>query len=275
MLDPASDVIQPTLPDGALAGAAGEGASAEPEGGAEARVAAGAPGADAWREAAAVLEREAAAFGADPAAARLLHEAGRIHEERLGDVAGALARYRAAHDVDRLFAPNLEAARRAARACGDLGLECELLDAAARAATDPRDGADLALARSAALAALGDPDRAAAALRRAIEVDAASVAAAATEAAVAARGGDGGALSAAWERCAERAGGGALSAAWLLAASAVEEERPGGAERAAALAQRAFALDPGDASARAAARRLAPTAEALAAVLEADARAAT
>src|SRR5690242_46329 len=147
MLEPASDVIQPTLPESALPGATGEEPPAQPV--SEAGGAAGASAADAWRTAAAVLEREAAAFGADPAAARLLHEAGRIHEERLGDAAGALARYRAALEVDRLFAPNLEAARRAARACGDLGLECELLDAAAHAASDPRDAADLALARSA------------------------------------------------------------------------------------------------------------------------------
>src|SRR5690348_7373924 len=125
MLEPASDVIQPTLPEGALPGATGEDRPAPPA--SERGGASGPPAAEAWREAAAVLEREASAFGADPAAARLLHEAGRIHEERLGDAAGALARYRAALELDRLFAPNLEAARRAARACGDLGLECELL----------------------------------------------------------------------------------------------------------------------------------------------------
>ncbi|MFL5270594.1 MAG: hypothetical protein ACJ79E_00790, partial [Anaeromyxobacteraceae bacterium] len=145
MLEPASDVIQPILPEGALPGATGEDRPAEPA--PETRGAAGSPAADEWRAAAAVLEREAAAFGADPAAARLLHEAGRIHEERLGDAAGALARYRAALEIDRLFAPNHEAARRAARACGDLALECELLEAAAHAAIDPRDAADLALAR--------------------------------------------------------------------------------------------------------------------------------
>ncbi|MFL5300743.1 MAG: hypothetical protein ACJ79R_10410, partial [Anaeromyxobacteraceae bacterium] len=197
MLEPASDVIQPILPEGALPGAAGEERPAPPIRDASG---AGSPAADEWRTAAAVLEREAAAFGADPAAARLLHEAGRIHEERLGDDAGALARYRAALEIDRLFAPNLEAARRAARACGDLALECELLEAAAHAATDPREAADLALAWSAALAALGDHEGAAAALQRAVEGDAASVAASASEAAVAARGGSAAALSAAWER---------------------------------------------------------------------------
>src|SRR5690242_9696368 len=106
MLEPASDILPPTRPEGALPGATSEERAARPE--AWAHAAAACPPADAWRAAAAVLEREAAAYGADPAAARLLHEAGRIHEERLDDAAGALARYRAALAIDRLFAPNLE-----------------------------------------------------------------------------------------------------------------------------------------------------------------------
>jgi len=56
-----------------------------------------------WASLAALYEREAAALGTDPSAARLLHEAGRIHEERLADPAGALAYYRRAAASDRLF----------------------------------------------------------------------------------------------------------------------------------------------------------------------------
>src|SRR6266540_164578 len=83
---------------------------------------------------AALLEREARALGEDPAAARLLLEAGRIHEERLGDASSALALYRSAIELDRFFEPALQAGRRLAQASGDEALACELYDLERRAA---------------------------------------------------------------------------------------------------------------------------------------------
>jgi tetratricopeptide (TPR) repeat protein len=209
-----------------------------------------------WTALAALYEREAAALGADPKAAHLLHEAGRIHEERLADLAGALACYRRAAEIDRYFVPNLQAARRIANTVGDVALECELLEAEARAARSPRDEAALDLVRARLLEErLGRVSEGREALASAARADPESVAVAeqlATHAAAEGRSED---LARALEKCAEHAGDAGFAAAWLVAASAVEEHRLERPDRAADLAFRAFELAPTDANVRAAARR--------------------
>jgi hypothetical protein len=229
-----------------------------------------------WGSLSTAFEREAAlCVGA--AAARLLHEAGRIHEERLGDPASALALYRKALAADPTLTANLGAARRLARALGDAALECEILAAEAKTARAPRDAAALQLVRARLLEeALGSVGPARSALQAASAADPESLAVAEQEAAAAAADGRAEDLARALERCAERAGDPALSAAWLVSASAVEEDRLGRPERAADLALRAFELAPGDPTVRANARRHAERLrrfEALAAILSTEAAA--
>lgn len=230
-----------------------------------------------WASLASLYQREASAMGACPAAAVLLHEAGRLHEERLRDAAGALARYREASSIDPASQAHAEAARRAARALGDVELECELLEAQAAAARDPRDAATLRLERARLLELrLGRVEEARDALAAAERADPQSLPVAEHQAALATAQGRHEDLAAALERCAALAGDPQLAAAWLACASAVEEDRLGRLDRATDLALRAFELAPGDASVRARARRHAERErrfEALAAVLAADAAA--
>src|SRR6516165_5345989 len=58
-----------------------------------------------WATAAAAFEREALALAPRAAAAQLLHEAGRIHEERLGNAEAALDYFRRATALDPAFLP--------------------------------------------------------------------------------------------------------------------------------------------------------------------------
>ncbi len=230
-----------------------------------------------WAALAALYEREAAAQRMGPVSARLLHEAGRIHEGHLGDPAGALALYRRAAASDRLFLPNLQSARRIANALGDVQLECDLLDAEASVAKDPRDAAALELVRARLLEErLGRRAEGRAALARAAAADPESLAVAEHQAVLAAAEERDEDLAQALERCAELAGAPELAAAWLVSASAVAEDRLGRPDRAADLAVRAFELAPGDATVRAAARRNAERErrlDALAGILSAEAAA--
>ncbi|HEX9290365.1 MAG TPA: hypothetical protein VF904_12655, partial [Anaeromyxobacteraceae bacterium] len=143
-----------------------------------------------WAALAALYEREARALGDGPAAARLLHEAGRIHEARLENRRGALADYRSAAAADGHFVPNLTSAWRMARALGDAALEGELLSALAAEAQDPCDAAALHLVRARLLGdAPGRADDARAALAAAAAANPSSLALAEHEAVVAAREG--------------------------------------------------------------------------------------
>src|SRR5512144_1670647 len=58
-----------------------------------------------WAGTAAAFEHEAVVLGPRPAAAQLLYEAGRIHEERLGSPAVALEYHRRALALDAAFLP--------------------------------------------------------------------------------------------------------------------------------------------------------------------------
>ena len=230
-----------------------------------------------WTALAARYEREAAARGACPEAAQLLHEAGRIHEERLDDPAQALERYRRAAALPGGFLPGFQSARRVAHALGDVALECDLLEAEAAASPAPRDRATLELVRARLLEdRLGRAADGRAALAAAARADPENLAVAEQLAAVAAAEGRHEDLARALESCAELAGAPDLSAAWLRAASAVEENRLGRMERAADLAFRAFELAPHDAKVRATAQRHAERLgrfEILARVLAAEAEA--
>ncbi len=230
-----------------------------------------------WAALAAAFEREARARRPEGAAAPLLHEAGRIYEQRLGNLPDALAYYRAALDQDSRHRPSLEAARRVAHALGDTVLECQLLEAEAAVAHDGRAATALHLARAHLLRErLGRADEGRAALEQAAAADPDGVAVTEAEAAWAASEGRYEDLVAAYERCAERVGDGALAGAWLCTASDLAEARLGARDRASALAMRAFELAPEERSVRDVARRAAErdgNAEDLARVLEADARA--
>ena len=232
-----------------------------------------------WAALAANYEREARARPAEgPAAAALFHEAGRVHEERLGSLSDALARYRIALEVHPSHRPSLEAARRVAHALGDADAECQLLDSEAAIARDGRAAAALHLARAELLRErLGRPDDARAALARAAAADPDSLAVAEAESACAAAEGRHEDLVAAYERCSERVADSALAAAWLCGAADVAEGRLDRLDRATELALRAFELAPGERAVREVARRLAERSghsEDLARVLEGDATAA-
>jgi tetratricopeptide (TPR) repeat protein len=226
-----------------------------------------------WASIAAGYEREAAALGPDAAAAPLLHEAGRIWEERLGNASEALARYRRAHAVDPGFLPTAEAGRRLALRTGDDALAADLLEAEARAAVDPRDAAALLALRGRVLQRLGRPDEARADLARAAAADPTSFAVVEAQVADAAATGDRRGVARALLGCAEAAGAPDL-AAQLLCAAAEILDGLGDVSGALDAAHRALALDPADPVVRATARRSAQRlghAEALAAALRADA----
>ena len=108
-----------------------------------------------WAAAAAAFEREAEALGVRPAAAQLLYEAGRIHEERLRDPTVALEYHRRALGIDAAFVPNLRACRRLAMERGDDALAAEVLDAEASVAPTQEARAELLLLRGRLLASLG------------------------------------------------------------------------------------------------------------------------
>jgi len=209
-----------------------------------------------WTALAALYDREAAALGEAPSAAQIVHEAGRVHEERLGDPIEALAHYRRAAALDPTFIPNLQAARRVAHALGDVSLECALLESEAAATRNARDQAMLHLVRARLLEErLGRTAEGRAAVAAAARADPDSLAVTEHLGALAAAERRDEDLVRALERCAELAGDPGLAAAWLGAASATEENRLGRPERAADLAFRAFDLAPGDANVRAAAQR--------------------
>jgi len=231
--------------------------------------------ADDWPRLAELFEREAAALGRDPGAARLLHEAARIRERRLHDRPGALALYRRASALAPAPAGDLQSARRVALELGLAREACDLLAAEAAATGDRRQAAALGLWRARLLEdAVRAPAEGRAALRAAAAADPESLPLAEHEAALAAAERRFEDLARALERCAERVQDPELSAAWLLAAAAVEDGRLGRGERAAALAERAFAKAPGDPAVRAAARHHAERQgrhELLASVLTAEA----
>ena len=228
-----------------------------------------------WASTASAFEREAVALGARPAAAQLLYEAARIHEERLGNLAVALEHHRRALALDATFLPNLRAARRVAMACGDDAYAVEVLDAEASVAATPEARCELLLLRGRLLATLGRAEESRAVLARAVAAAPASFAAAEESARAAASALDREALADAYVRCARAAADRRLSAHYLAAAAALLEEGLGRPERAGALALDAFTLLPEDpllrASARRHAERLGRT-DALARILEVEAK---
>jgi tetratricopeptide (TPR) repeat protein len=230
-----------------------------------------------WSRAAADFEREATALAPRPAAAVLLFEAGRIHEERLADPAASLELHRRALAVDPSFVPNLRACRRLAMDAGEDGLAAEILEAEAAVAESLEARAELLLLRGRLLATLGRVSESNEVLARAMATAPGDFAAAEEAARTAAAEGDRGALADAYVRCARAAADRRLSAHYLSAASALLEEGLGNPDRAGALALDAFALLPDDPLLRATARRHAERlgrTDALATILRAEAEAA-
>ncbi|MBI5066673.1 MAG: tetratricopeptide repeat protein [Deltaproteobacteria bacterium] len=207
-----------------------------------------------WAATAATCEREAAERGPGREAALLLHQSGRIHEERLGSPEVALAYYEGALALDPTHLPSLQAARRIAAAWGYATRECRFLEAEARVTPDPARAAELDYARARLLAgALGKPEEARALLAEAatrhpthlpLLSDHGRLSAAhAPEA-----------LLADWRRAAEIADD-ATAAQLLCAASHLAAERLGRPDEAAELALAAFRRCPADPGARALALR--------------------
>jgi len=229
-----------------------------------------------WATAAAAYEREALALGPRPVAAQLLHEAGRIHEERLGDPAGALQYHRGAVALDPSFVPSLRACRRLAMERGEDALAAEVLDAEASIAPTQEARSELLLLRGRLLASLGREEEARSVLERAVACAPNAFGAAEEAARAAASATDREALAEAYVRCARAAADRRLSAHYLSAAAALLEEGLGRADRAGALALDAFTLLPDDPLLRAAARhhaeRLGRT-DALARILRSEAEA--
>ncbi|MGC3998946.1 MAG: hypothetical protein QM767_16465 [Anaeromyxobacter sp.] len=231
-----------------------------------------------WAALAARYEREASALVGRPGAAQLLFESGRIHEERLGDPATALALYRRSMFADSGFVPNLQAARRLAMDRGDDAIAAEVLAAEAAATPEPEGRAELLRLRGRLLAGLGQAEDAAAVLAEADALAPDSFAATEESARAAAQGGDRSALAEAYLRCAQAVGDDRLAAHYLAAAAAVCGEGLGEMDRAAELALQAFARCPTDALIRSAARLHAERIgrlDALAGILRTDAAAAS
>lgn len=229
-----------------------------------------------WAAVAAGFLREAEALGQRPEAAPLLFEAGRIHDERLGDGAGALELHRRAFALDRTLLPNLRACRRLALDRADDALAADVLAAEASATEDAVARADLLLLRGRLLATLGRTSESNDVLAAAAAAAPQGFAAAEEAARAAAASGDRAALAEAYVLCARAAADRRLSAHYLSAAAALLEEALGRADRAAALALDAFALLPEDPLLRDAARRHAERlgrTDALAEILRADAAA--
>jgi len=158
-----------------------------------------------WAAAAAAFEREAEALGVRPAAAQLLYEAGRIHEERLGDPAVALEYHRRALVIDAAFVPNLRACRRLAMERGDDALAAEVLDAEASVAPTQEARADLLLLRGRLLESLGRAEESRSVLELGVACAPGSFAAAEEAARSAAAATDREALADAYARCARTA----------------------------------------------------------------------
>ncbi len=208
-----------------------------------------------WTAAAAACDREATERGEGREAAVLLHQAGRIHEERLGDPDGALAFYERATAVDPGHLPSLQAARRIAARWGYATRECRLLEAEARETADPRHAATLDYARARLLAAtLGRPGEALDLLASASARDPSHLALLAEHGRLAAAAGRLDEMLDDWRRAAA-ATDGPTSAAILCAAAALAEERLGRPDEAADLAMAAFRKAPADPAARAMALR--------------------
>lgn len=213
-----------------------------------------------WTTLALAYEYEARAVGAGPSAGWLFHEAGRIHEERIGDPRQAMELYRAAAES----APqrvHFQAARRMARSLGESEIECDLIRREATVVSDPRDRSALELLRARILEyRLQRPEEAREAHEAAAIADPGSMAVAEHEVTLAVAAGRADEVSAALVRCAERSVEPPLAAGWLCAAAEVESGL-GRAPMAADLALRAFELVPGDAATRASALRHARRAE--------------
>ncbi len=230
-----------------------------------------------WAALASTWEREAAARGAGPEAAFLLGEAARIHDRHLGDPAAALGLLRRSVESDPSWLPGLRAARRLAVARGDLPLAAHLLPLEARHTLSPGGRAELELAASRTLAALGQGEASRAALERAAAADPGGFAVAEEQGLRAAASGDRRGLAEAWQRCAVAAGTPRLGAHLLAAAAGLLADGVGDLEGAAPHALRALSLAPDDPLVRATARRHAHRLEdqdALAALQRADAEAA-
>jgi len=201
-----------------------------------------------WASTASTCEREAAERGPGREAALLLHQAGRIHEERLGNPEVALAYYEGALALDPSHLSSLQAARRIAAQWGYATRECRFLEAEARVTPEPARAAELDYARARILAgALGRPEEARALLADAaarhpthlpILADHARLVAEAPEE-----------LLADWRRAAEIADD-AGAAQLLCAAAHLAEERLARPDEAAELALAAFRRCPTDPAAR-------------------------
>jgi tetratricopeptide (TPR) repeat protein len=228
-----------------------------------------------WARLAADLVREAGARQGREAA-RLLHEAGRIHESRLDDAPTAAELWRRAVAADPGHLPSCRSLRRHALEVGDDATAAECLQAEALAARTPADRQDLLLMRGRLLLGLGRVADARAVLAEATAMDPARFAAAEEVALQAAAIGDRSALADAYARCASTAADPVLSAHYLGASAALLEEALGRLDRAGALALEAFHLLPADPLLRAGARRhaerLGQTA-ALVGILQAEAEA--
>jgi len=229
-----------------------------------------------WAAAAAACEREARARGPGLECARLLHQAARIHEERLGNPEVALAQHEAAAEADPTHLPSLQAARRLSAQWNYAARECRFLEAEARATPDSRRSAELDYARARLLAGpMGRPEEARALLAEASARDPGAFVLHAERARLAAVAGDLEDALAAWLRAAESMGDDQAAAQILTGAAALAEERLGRPDEAAALAMRAFRRCPAEGLARALAWRHAERldrSEDLAEVLAAEGR---
>ncbi len=204
-----------------------------------------------WAAEAAACEREAAERSHGRDAALLLHQAGRIHEERLGSPEVALAYYEGALAVDPTHRPSLQAARRIAARWGYATRECRFLEAESRITLDPQRAAELDHARARLLAALlGKADEALALLADAAARAPDNLALLADHGRLAAAAGRLDETLSDWVAAAAAADD-VTGARILCAASALAEEGLGRPDQAAELALAAFRRNPADPAARA------------------------
>lgn len=234
-------------------------------------------GDEPWEAVAQGYEREARAYGTDPAAARLWHEAGLVYEEQLGRPRQAAVCYQTAFRIAPTYRPNIHSARRLFAGVGNWSMVAQLLHSEAEATEDPERKAALLFERAVLLHdRLGKQAEASALLEEVLALRPADLTALAYVEGLAIRSGDLARLADLYRRQAEQVPSKPVRLALLCGAAGLYADRLGDAAQAAALYEEAHRLDPVHPVPLEALERLyavSGNAEGLLAVLEAAARA--
>jgi tetratricopeptide (TPR) repeat protein len=190
------------------------------------------------------LEREARALGADPRAALLFHEIGRLYEDPLKNPRNAAMAYNQAYRLAPRFLSNIRAARRLFADVGNWQMAVQLLDAELNATETPGDRAALLFEKGTLLEErLSREADATSAFRQCLELEPQDVALLTQLETLFAARNDHPSLVQVYRLLARTLEKPALRAHFLTAAGLVLEERIKRADLAATCFREAFAMD--------------------------------